>query len=205
MSTGARRPEFSDTVVKTLFAYSNNRCGFIEIASRLGCEEPMTDPKWKQVNGEIAHIRGWAPGSARYDEHMTEDRNGFDNLLLLCPHHHKLVDRLEPDRYTVALMLEMKEKGSGGNRTGSDWTDPTSMATFVQDAIRQAADRIVGEEYTALLTPESPGAHVQLDAGASATGTATAPIVRTVADESRSDDEISRSGVPGGDSRGVPV
>ncbi|MGD0944637.1 MAG: hypothetical protein ABR972_10240 [Acidimicrobiales bacterium] len=36
--------EPSLTAVKTLFAYSRNICFFA------GCEEQLTDPKWKMVN-----------------------------------------------------------------------------------------------------------------------------------------------------------
>jgi hypothetical protein len=47
------------TAVKTLFTYSRNICFFT------GCEEQLTDPKWKMVNAEVAHINGENPGSAR--------------------------------------------------------------------------------------------------------------------------------------------
>jgi hypothetical protein len=153
------QPRFSETVVKTLFAFSNNCCGFIDIDTGFGCEEKMTDPAWYQVNGEIAHIRGWAPHSARYDPSMTdEERNAFPNLLLLCPLHHKLVDRLEPGRYTVAMLEEMKEKGGSASTAGTDWADDATLSTFARDAIRQAVARLVGEMETENegLTADSP-------------------------------------------------
>lgn len=37
-----------------------------------------------------------------------EDRAAYENLILLCPNHHKLIDVLEPDRYTVEVLEEMK-------------------------------------------------------------------------------------------------
>jgi head-tail adaptor len=74
-----------------------------------------------------------------------EERNDFPNLLLLCPGHHKRVDDLESDRYTVSKMEEMKEKGSGASATGSDWADDATLATFARNAIRQAVERAVGE------------------------------------------------------------
>ena len=59
---------------------------------------------------DIAHIRGARPGSARFDPSMTdEERAGFSNLILLCTAHHKLVDRIEPERYPTDLLERWKE------------------------------------------------------------------------------------------------
>jgi hypothetical protein len=92
-------------VVKTLFALSCNICAF----SR--CEERLTDPAWRETKADIAHIRGKRPGSPRYDTNMTDDeRHAFENLLLLCPNHHRLVDRLSPEAYSVQMLEEMKAR-----------------------------------------------------------------------------------------------
>jgi len=46
--------------------------------------------------GEMAHIRGENPGSNRHDENQTaEQRNDYENLILLCPNHHTLIDKRE--------------------------------------------------------------------------------------------------------------
>lgn len=93
----------SVTAVKTLFAHSRNRCFFTQ------CEESLTDPHWKQVNAEIAHIKGERDGSARYDPDQDDTkRQGYENLMLLCPKHHKLIDRLEPEEYPVDRLLEIR-------------------------------------------------------------------------------------------------
>jgi hypothetical protein len=90
-----------EPVVKTLFAYSNNVCSFADAErGSPACEEQLTNPGWKRVKGRICHIRGESPGSARYEESMTDEaRRAYDNLILLCPNHHTLIDDLEPDRY----------------------------------------------------------------------------------------------------------
>jgi hypothetical protein len=94
----------SITAVKTLFAESRNICFFTR------CEERLTNPEWKQVNGEVAHIKGERPGSARYDANQPDtERQGHNNLMLLCPRHHKLIDRLEPGEFTVDRLTEMRE------------------------------------------------------------------------------------------------
>jgi hypothetical protein len=59
------------TTVKTLFAVSGNLCQFIDSGVR--CEKHLTDPKWQTVRARICNIRGESPGSARYDETMTDE------------------------------------------------------------------------------------------------------------------------------------
>jgi hypothetical protein len=64
---------------------------------------------------EVAHICGAKDGSARYDPAMTdEQRAAFDNLVLLCTSHHKLVDRIEPEKYPVEALREWKAANEPG-------------------------------------------------------------------------------------------
>jgi hypothetical protein len=63
------------------------------------------------VGVEIAHIYGANPGSSRYDPSMRDvQRAGYSNLILLCNTHHKLVDRLEPTKYSVEILAGWKEQ-----------------------------------------------------------------------------------------------
>jgi hypothetical protein len=74
-----------------------------------GCSEMIFDLTHTTLVGEIAHIKGEAPGSARYDKNQTaEERRHFSNLLALCSKHHKIVDNKE-NNYTVEALLEMKK------------------------------------------------------------------------------------------------
>lgn len=88
--------------IKRLFALSGNRCVFPD------CFNPLVDPSGK-VTGRICHIRG-RKGGQRFDvTQMDAERHGFDNLVLLCPIHHDIVDA-DPKTYTVARLLEMKQQ-----------------------------------------------------------------------------------------------
>ena len=49
---------------------------------------------------EIAHIRAENEGGPRYDKGYG-DPDVFDNLLLMCNMHHKMIDKIEPDRHPV--------------------------------------------------------------------------------------------------------
>ncbi len=55
---------------------------------------------------------------------MSDDqRNSFDNLLLLCPNHHKLIDDLEPDRHTVEVLEEMKRLSELSGKAATPFPD----------------------------------------------------------------------------------
>ncbi len=115
----------SITIVKALFAASPNVCAFT------GCDEKLTDPAWKETNAEIAHICGERPGAARFDPAMSvEERNSYDNLMLLCPKHHKLIDRLDPDLHTVEVLREMKAKSELHGSTSRAWATDSELVRF---------------------------------------------------------------------------
>lgn len=60
--------------------------------------------------GELAHIRGNRPGSARYDPGMSESqKNSPENLILLCPTCHTQIDR-RPGKYMAARLREMRQR-----------------------------------------------------------------------------------------------
>jgi hypothetical protein len=41
-----------------------------------------------------------------------EERDSFDNLILMCPNHHQLVDDLEPENYSVEFLTDMKQRAT---------------------------------------------------------------------------------------------
>jgi hypothetical protein len=121
-------PEPSLPTIKTLFALSGNVCAFRDPTSGRGCEAKLTDPSWTRVRARICHIRGYAPGSARFDEDQAdEDRNSFDNLLLLCPNHHVEVDDLRSADFTVEVLQKMKA------RAESRWSETWASDTRLED------------------------------------------------------------------------
>jgi hypothetical protein len=63
-----------------------------------------------RFQGEIAHITGKNPGSARYDKALTDlARNSHENLIVLCPTHHAEVDALQArDRYSAQQLRDWK-------------------------------------------------------------------------------------------------
>ena len=97
----------SERTKKILFIRAGGVCCF------LGCEQelvPITAGEQEPFLGQAAHIKGEKPGSARYDEEAREsERNSVDNLIALCPTHHKLIDDI-PVKFTVEKLKNIKKE-----------------------------------------------------------------------------------------------
>lgn len=92
----------SRPTVKRLFALSGNACAFP------GCSTPLVDKATGAIVGEVCHIKGEKPLAARYDETQEDSaRHGFENLILMCNVHHKIIDDSE-EKYPAALILQWK-------------------------------------------------------------------------------------------------
>jgi hypothetical protein len=98
MAEGPTRP--SDAVIKRLFARSGNRCAYPRCTVEI--------VQGETVVGEVCHIRAVRPDGPRHDpDQSPNDRHGYENLILLCANHHKVVDD-DPEAYTVERLLKMK-------------------------------------------------------------------------------------------------
>jgi hypothetical protein len=98
---------YTEKTIKLLFARSAF-CAFP------GCRAPLAD---KAPNGrdlvvaQIAHIAGLEPLSARHDPAMTSDeRNHYDNLILLCGTHHNAYVDAAPDAYPLDVVRRWKRE-----------------------------------------------------------------------------------------------
>lgn len=88
--------------VKILFSKSGNSCAY--------CKTPLAinDNNINCLIGEMAHIKGERPGSARFNHEMSElERNSYENLILLCCNCHKMIDE-NPSEFTVAKLNKIK-------------------------------------------------------------------------------------------------
>jgi hypothetical protein len=79
-----------------------------------GCPEPvvLVENGVPVLRLEIAHIRALNAKGERYDADMggDDERNSFNNLILLCTAHHKIVDRLDPANYPVEVLQRWKSE-----------------------------------------------------------------------------------------------
>ncbi len=116
---------YNPTVVRTLVVLSGNRCAYA------GCGEVLSASEWKQVNAEIAHIRGERPGAPRYDKAMSEtERTGLANLVLLCPNHHTVIDSLLPEDHPIEKLEEMKREHEEQADASRPWAPEEDLQRF---------------------------------------------------------------------------
>lgn len=95
---------YTDQTLKKLFALSGNVCAFP------ACSAPIVDTDSGVVVGDICHIKGRSENGPRYDPTQTdEERNSYENLLLMCVAHNRIVDgKKTRDQYPVERLQEFK-------------------------------------------------------------------------------------------------
>src|SRR5947209_8517393 len=120
--------EPSRPTVKRLFALSGNRCAFPDCPTRL------VERDTGSVVGEVCHIKGEKPTAPRFDQGQSnEERHAFDNLILLCNVHHKVIDD-NPQTYPVERLLKMKEDHET-RLDGKEQVDEKTAETFASAAV----------------------------------------------------------------------
>jgi len=102
----ARRYSIRD--LKLLWGLAAARCAFPECRQELFAEESAEDSA--VVLGEIAHIVASGDEGPRADpDFPSERRDSYENLILLCPNHHTLVDKQE-GHYAVERLRNWKSE-----------------------------------------------------------------------------------------------
>lgn len=94
--------------LKMVCMLSGSRCALPDCRREL--VEPGNSSDGAAILGELAHIKGENPGSARYDANMTPaERNGYSNRILICPTCHTKIDS-QPNTFTVEELLRIKRE-----------------------------------------------------------------------------------------------
>ena len=135
-----REPSTSE--IKRLFAGSGGRCAFS------GCATNLL-PASGAVLAEVAHINAASPGGPRFDPIQgPEERHGFDNLILLCPTHHALIDS-DPIQYGSRALRDMKDvhekqvlrrlEANGGEVASLQSSAATQLARQVDPSVADIA------------------------------------------------------------------
>jgi hypothetical protein len=87
---------------KLVWACSAGYCAFPQCPRRTLERETESDDA--TVVGEVAHIHAYEDDGPRADLSLSlEDRNKYANLLLLCGHHHTVVDK-QPATYPAEML-----------------------------------------------------------------------------------------------------
>ncbi len=124
---------YSITTIKRLYALSDNQCYCPD------CDRAVIASDGKTLVNEICHIEAVSPKGARYNSTMTdEERRYFDNLILLCDEHHKMIDN-NPDEYPVSLLNQWKQNHEHKQKTRL-LSHPTLLGTAINAIIDSDLD-----------------------------------------------------------------
>ena len=105
MSTPGNR-DYSNAVRALLWSISGSLCAFPDCD--VICVLPANDNDPAVTIGRIAHIESFSDEGPRANPSLTiQQRNSYDNLIILCGNHHTLVDT-QPNTYTVELLSTWK-------------------------------------------------------------------------------------------------
>lgn len=127
-----RKPP-TPTVVKRLFALSSNCCAFPD------CSNPIVHGE--SVVGQICHIKAEKPKGPRFDMNQSdEERRAYENLILLCRNHHKIIDDDE-NTYTVEVLNEYKSHHESGHTVTAELND-NQIASLIQTALEEIVSGI---------------------------------------------------------------
>jgi nucleoside phosphorylase/tetratricopeptide (TPR) repeat protein len=92
----------SPKTVKILYAASGGICAFP------GCNTRLVDSTSGALLGEMCHIAAASKGGPRFNPALSDsDLSEKDNLIILCPTHHSLIDQ-DPHNYSADKLRQMK-------------------------------------------------------------------------------------------------
>lgn len=99
-------------VVKVLWSRALNQCAFPACRQSLteDAEDTTTGETLINPIGEQAHIRSYKTNGPRYDpDYPNSKLHSYENLILLCPTHHEIIDANNGAAYTAADLISMRE------------------------------------------------------------------------------------------------
>lgn len=93
-----------ENIRRMLYANSGNKCAMY------GCDNTLVYENSASIN-QICHIEAVNENGARYNENSTDEYvNSYDNLILLCPTCHSVIDNKQNEKfYTVEFLKKMKQ------------------------------------------------------------------------------------------------
>jgi hypothetical protein len=121
-----------ESTVKRLFARSMNRCAFPE------CNSHVVDEQTGTVIAQICHIHAQSDDGPRFAQELTREQvHAFDNLILMCPTHHKIIDAPENiPPYTAERLREIKVRHEAADTSSSRLPElnDKQVATFISES-----------------------------------------------------------------------
>ena len=100
---------YTHQTLKILFGFCDNQCAYPECSESI--IRPGTEHSDTLIVGQISHIYAVKDSGPRGKPDLTpaDERNAPENLILLCPTHHRIVDG-QHESYPAEMLLAWKEK-----------------------------------------------------------------------------------------------
>ncbi len=160
MSTSSPR-NISTKTREMLWGRAASRCAFPDCRRELVIDGNAADKA--SLFGEACHMVAKEPEGPRGDSPLTsKQRDEYDNLLLLCNIHHKVVDD-QPNTYPVERLKVMKAEHEQWVRESLQgrspiWSVPyqrNGLFTGREDLLNTLHDRLTTTKATALTQPQA--------------------------------------------------
>ncbi|GAA3554050.1 hypothetical protein [Snuella lapsa] len=121
--------DYKISEIKRLFAESNNQCAKPNCHRSLIAEDNIT------VIGKICHIEAANKNGPRFNEDMNNDqRRSYDNLILLCDEHHRMIDNPQNEsKYKKEKLLEWKQNHISENRSSLYKISIDDIQKFIEE------------------------------------------------------------------------
>lgn len=93
---------------KILWTKAGNRCSYRN--EGIICDEELiiSEGEKQTLVGEECHIVSRKAGTSRYIADFL-NRDSYDNLILMCRNHHKIID-YNQEKYTIDVLQNMKKE-----------------------------------------------------------------------------------------------
>lgn len=121
------RKAYKEDVARRLQILSGNKCAFPTCTTEI-----LVSGDADTYVGQICHICAANPGGPRYNPDQTDDeRNGFENLMIMCATHNTVIDR-NVKKYTVEVLLKMKDDHESQFRANTE-ADTTIVEKLLEE------------------------------------------------------------------------
>jgi hypothetical protein len=137
---------------KLLWGRSRDICAFPQCRQRLtvGQTDSATGAGFETVLGEEAHIRSSKPNGPRHDPNYPKNNlDSYENFILLCRNHHRLIDADGGRGYDVPTLIKMRTT----HEKQEEQRERISHAVLAYLADRYSADDLVLFEQVELNGP----------------------------------------------------
>ena|GEM_PF-2486399 len=121
--------DYKISEIKRLFVESHNQCAEPNCPNSLMAEDNTT------VIGKICHIEAANKNGPRFNGDMNNDqRRSYENLILLCDEHHRIIDNPQNEsKYNTEKLVEWKQNHISQNSSSLYEISVDHIQKFVEE------------------------------------------------------------------------